>query len=202
MWGIYHLKTGVRTAGPVTKLHCTKIVLTPAYPSAGRALAAAPVSVLHQHIHETPALLPTGPACSQQQYLMPLRRKFGPVSCRVFNRLSHGRECPIPGGLLFPGNKWLSGSGCWLLERPAQLLSLSTSHLLSQQLATSPCFCKTVRETCSWSASMSSHTAHSSPFPLPLLFLNQRGIFPVGSHPARSHSFVPSQNVSWETTWS
>lgn len=82
------------------------------------------------------------------------------------------------------------------------LLSLSTSHLLSQQLATSPCFCKTVRETCSWSASMSSHTAHSSPFPLPLLFLNQRGIFPVGSHPARSHSFVPSQNVSWETTWS
>lgn len=137
MWGIYHLKTGVRTAGPVTKLHCTKIVLTPAYPSAGRALAAAPVSVLHQHIHETPALLPTGPACSQQQYLMPLRRKFGPVSCRVFNRLSHGRECPIPGGLLFPGNKWLSGSGCWLLERPAQLLSLSTSHLLSQQLATS-----------------------------------------------------------------
>lgn len=102
MWGIYHLKTGVRTAGPVTKLHCTKIVLIPAYPSAGRALAAAPVSVLHQHICETPALLPTGPACSKQQYLMPLWRKSGPVSCRVFNRLSQWRESQIPGGGAIP----------------------------------------------------------------------------------------------------
>lgn len=149
VWGIYHLKTGVRTAGPVTKLHCTKIVLIPAYPCAGRALAASPMSVLHQHICETPALLPTGPACSKQQYLMPLRRKSGPVSC--IQQIITWERMPNPwrGGLLFPGSKWLSGSGCWLLERLAQFLSLSTSNLHSQQLVTSPCFCKTVRETCS-----------------------------------------------------
>lgn len=70
-WGIYHLKPGNGTAGPVSKLHCTKTALIPAHPSAGRALAATPVSVLHQHICETPTPLPTGPACSEQQLRAP-----------------------------------------------------------------------------------------------------------------------------------
>lgn len=69
--GLCHLQTGDRTAGAVSKLHCTKIALMPASPSAGRALAGAPVSVPHQHICTPPAPLPTGPACSEQQLQAP-----------------------------------------------------------------------------------------------------------------------------------
>lgn len=69
--GLCHLQTGDGTAGAVSKLHCTKIALMPALPSAGRVLAGTPMSVLHQHIWTTPVPLPTGPACSEQQLQAP-----------------------------------------------------------------------------------------------------------------------------------
>lgn len=106
-WSIYHLKTGDRTAGPVSKLHCTKIALVPAHPSAGRALAAAPVSVLHQHICETPALLPTGPACSEQQLRAPdaAAERIGASILQSIQQIITWESVPSPWGVAIPGRE-------------------------------------------------------------------------------------------------
>lgn len=58
---------------------------------------------------------------SSCKHLMLLWREFGPAFCRVFNRSSPGENAKSPGVLLFPGKKQLLNSGCWLLDRLAQL---------------------------------------------------------------------------------
>lgn len=67
---------------------------------------------------------------------MLLRREFGPASCRVFNRYPAGESAKTSGVLLFPGKKWLLNSGCWPLNRLAQL----QASLHSQQPVPSPWF--------------------------------------------------------------
>lgn len=105
--GLHHLQTGDRTAGVVSKLHCTKTALVPAQPSAGRALAGAPVSALHQHICTTPALLPTGPACFELQLKAPdaAAERIWSSILQGIQQISCGRERQVPRGFAVPGKE-------------------------------------------------------------------------------------------------
>lgn len=138
------------------------------------------ISTFAQRLHCCQLALPA--LSYSWKHLMLLRREFGPASCRVFNRYPVGESAKSPGVLLFPGKKLLLNSGCWPLNKPAQL----QASLHSQEPVPSPWFSRAGSAADgSLAASASSCRAHSSPAPLWLLLHTSERDVSLGQPPSQ-----------------
>lgn len=198
--GLHLLQTGARTAGAVSKLLCTKIALTPASPAASRVLAGALVAVLHQHIYMMP-LLPTGPACSEQQLQAPdaAAKRIWSSILQSIQQINLWEGVPSP--QRFCCSQERNGSEIQAVGYSLDLRSSKPLCILSARSAAG--YTPLVQQDrersrqqlgCLCILPQSIQLA----FPVQLLFFTPAGFF----HPASLQGFTPRRNRSWETTWS